>query len=242
LIDAGELVELLAQSLLFAGLSADELQTVASSARGRRAQTGAFFFHQGDPATALYVLITGHVRLIQVTPEGHQVLLRFVGPGQAFGSVAALDDQTYPVAAQAVGDCYSLFWAGETMQHLMMSRPRIALNALHLLVGRARELQDRCRELATERVERRLARTLLRLARHAGQKVGEGVRINLPLSRQYLAEMTGTTLYTVSRILSRWEQQGLVQAGREQVIIRYPHGLVIVAEDLPLDAPEENPA
>ncbi len=240
MIDADKIVELLGQSPLFAGLSADELQTVASSAHSRQVQTGAFFFHQGEPATALYVLIAGHVRLVQVTPEGHQVLLRFVGPGQAFGSVAALGDQTYPVAAQALDDCSSLVWAGETIQHLMVSQPRIALNALHLLAGRVRELQDRCRELATERVERRLARTLLRLARHAGQKVGEGVRINLPLSRQYLAEMTGTTLYTVSRILSRWEQQGLIQAGREQVFIRYPHGLVIVAEDLPQDTPEEN--
>ncbi|MER3457798.1 MAG: hypothetical protein C4309_03385 [Chloroflexota bacterium] len=118
------------------------------------------------------------------------------------------------------------------MVRLMERTPRLAFNALRLLAGRVQELQDRVRELATERVERRVARTLLRLARQAGRKVENGVLIDLPLSRQDLAEMTGTTLFTVSRVLSRWEQQGLVEAGRERVLIRFPHGLVRIAEDL----------
>jgi CRP-like cAMP-binding protein len=96
-----------------------------------------------------------------------------------------------------------------------------------------RQFQDRLRELATERVERRLARMLLRLARQSGQKVTGGILIDLPLSRQNLAEMIGTTLYTVSRILSQWEAHGLVETGRERVVIRRPHGLVVIADDLP---------
>jgi CRP-like cAMP-binding protein len=99
-------------------------------------------------------------------------------------------------------------------------------------------VQERLRELATERVEQRVARTLLRLARQVGRKVEGGVLIDMPLSRQDLAEMTGTTLYTVSRILSQWEQQHLVETGRERILIRQPHGLVAIAEDLspPSDA------
>jgi len=96
-----------------------------------------------------------------------------------------------------------------------------------------RYLLDRYQELMTERVEQRVARALLRLARQVGQKADKGVLIGLPLSREDLAEMTGTTLYTVSRILSRWEDQDLVETGRERVLIRQPHGLVAIAEDLP---------
>jgi CRP-like cAMP-binding protein len=98
-----------------------------------------------------------------------------------------------------------------------------------------RRLLDRYQELATERVEQRVARALLRLARQVGQKEEDGILINLPLSREDLAEMIGTTLYTVSRILSRWEHQGLVKTGRERVLIRNPHALVDIAEDLPPD-------
>jgi CRP-like cAMP-binding protein len=89
-------------------------------------------------------------------------------------------------------------------------------------------------------VAQRVARTLLRLARQAGQREEEGVLIGLPLSRENLAEMTGTTLYTVSRILSGWEEQGLVEAGRERVLIRLPHALVAIAEDLPSNIPPED--
>jgi CRP-like cAMP-binding protein len=90
------------------------------------------------------------------------------------------------------------------------------------------------RELSTQRVERRIARTILRLARQSGRKIEQGVLVDLPLSRQDIAEMTGTTLYTVSRVLSDWEDRGLVQSERQQVIITYPHGLVSLAEDIPV--------
>jgi CRP-like cAMP-binding protein len=89
------------------------------------------------------------------------------------------------------------------------------------------------REMATERVERRVARALLRLAREAGKRTEAGIEIAMPLSRQDVAEMTGTTLYTVSRLLSAWEQDGLVETGRQRVVIKQAHALVKIAEDLP---------
>jgi len=89
----------------------------------------------------------------------------------------------------------------------------------------------RARELATERVASRVARTLLRLARQSGRPVDGGILVDHPLSRQELAEMTGTTLYTVSRLLSAWEDAGLVEAGRERVTVRSVEGLEAVIEE-----------
>lgn len=218
---------------LFQGLSDAELTAVARAGRHRQAKSDAFFFHQGEPATTLYVLTRGRVRLAQVTPEGQQLILRFIGPGNMFGGIAALGEKIYPAAAQAVDDCEALAWNGETMRRLMERYPRIALNALELLAERIQAVQDRYRELATERVERRIARALLRLVQQTGRRVEAGVLIDMPLSRHDLAEMTGTTLYTVSRTLSRWEGEGLVETGRQRVLIRNPHSLVAIAEDLP---------
>jgi CRP-like cAMP-binding protein len=101
------------------------------------------------------------------------------------------------------------------------------------MAQRLQEFQGQIRTLSTERVERRLARVLLRLVCQVGRKIEDGVLIDLSVTRQDLAEMSGTTLYTVSRILSQWERQGLVDSGRERVVIRNPHGLVMVAEDVP---------
>lgn len=232
-IPVAELVQLLARSRFFQGLQPADLEVVLEAAHNHRVDRGAFFFHQGDPATHFYLLVEGRVRLLQLTPEGHQVILHFVGPGEGLGIVAVLSQMAYPVAAEAMEPCQAVAWEGETILRLMEHYPRLALNALALVAARFRELQDRYRELATQRVERRVAHTLLRLARQTGQKVEAGVLIDLPLSRQDLAEMAGTTLYTVSRILSRWEQEGLIETGRERVVIRYPHGLVVIAEDLP---------
>jgi CRP-like cAMP-binding protein len=226
--------DLLERIKLFQGLDSDALAAVVQTAHVHALPSGSCFFLQDDPATRFYVLLQGRVRLTQVTAEGQQVILRFITPGEGMGIVAALGAMVYPASAEALDACRALMWDGAAVAALMERYPRLALNGMRLLAQRVREFQDRLRELATERVERRLARTLLRLARQSGHKAADGILIDLPLSRQNLAEMTGTTLYTVSRILSLWETRGLVEAGRERVLVRNPHGLVVVADDLPV--------
>jgi len=85
-------------------------------------------------------------------------------------------------------------------------------------------------EMSTEQVEQRIAHALLRLAKQAGRKVEDGIEIAFPISRQGVAEMTGTTLHTVSRTLSGWEQNGLVESGRQRIVIRDAHRLFLLAE------------
>ena len=133
------------------------------------------------------------------------MVLRFIGPGELFGPTATFEGQVYPVSAQAVRWCRALCWKGRALAELMETYPRVALNALRELTARLQDLRERYRELATERVGRRVAHALMRLARQAGWQTDEGLLIDMPLSRQDLAQMTGTTLYTVSRVLSGWE-------------------------------------
>lgn len=223
----------LRKASLFAGLNEAALKAALAAAFRRRVRRGEFFFYQDEPATHFYMLLEGQTRLNQLTPEGHQVTIRYMGPGESMGVIVVLSDMDYPLSAEAVTDCLALGWTANTVSDLMERYSRLALNGMRMVAGRFRDLQHRYRELATERVERRVARALLRLARQTGRRVEEGVLLDLPLSRQDLGEMTGTTLYTVSRILSGWEQEGLLITGRQQVIICNPHGLVTVAEDLP---------
>ncbi len=220
---------------MFAGLPTAELQTILDAGRRRALANDDYLFYQGDPAEAAYVVLAGRLRLSQLTPDGQEVLIRFVGPGDPIAIAAAFKPIPYPISAQAVEASEVLLWDRETLASLMAGNPRLAMNTMQTLQGRVGEFQDRVRELQTERVERRVARALLRLARQAGRKVEDGVLIDHPVSRQDLAEMTGTTLYTVSRTLSQWEQAGIVESGRERVLIRQPHRLVVIAEDLPVD-------
>jgi CRP-like cAMP-binding protein len=224
--------DLLKPVALFAALDDVALRRVSETARIRETKAGVSFFREGDPAESFFVVQTGSVKLTQVTPEGHQVVLRLIGPGDAFGGVAAFGGAAYPVTAEAVTDVSALEWPGPVMASLMEQYPKLALNAVRFVAARLHELQVQFRQLATEKVERRVARALLRLVEHAGRRTDSGVLIDLPLSREDIAQMTGTTLYTVSRIISRFEADGLVVAGRQSIVIRNPHALMSVADDL----------
>lgn len=231
---SSDLLELLARSPLFRGAGQAELEAALAVASRRRLEKGEFFFYQDEPADFFYVIVEGQVRLSQLTPEGHQVIIHFMGPGDGMGIIVALSNTYYPLSAEAVTDCYALRWDYASTIGLMEQHSRLALNGLRLVADQFEDLLDRYRELSTERVERRIARVLLRLARQTGRRTDRGVLLDLPLSRQDLGEMTGTTLYTVSRTLSSWEQKGLIETGRERIVICEPHGLVSIAEDLPV--------
>jgi CRP-like cAMP-binding protein len=227
-------VDTLASVPLFKGLDRDALEIVALDARLVRAAAGRTFFREGDLAKVFFVVRSGRVKFTQISAEGHEIILRVIGPGEPFGGVAALSDKaTYPVTARALDPCEAHAWDGPRVAALMQRFPTVAINAARMVADRLHELQRQHHQLMTERVERRIARALLRLAEHAGRRVEGGVEIDFPLSRQDLAQMTGTTLFTVSRTLSSWEEAGLISTGRRRVMIRQPHRLVRIAEDLP---------
>lgn len=226
--------EVLAGVPLFHDLDADALAVVARDARTVRIAANRTFFREGEPARTFFVVRRGRVKFTQISAEGHEVILRLIGPGEPFGGVAAFSDKaTYPVTARAVepGEAYA--WDGPRVASLMRRFPTIAINAARMVADRLHELQRQHHQLMTDRVERRIARALLRLTEHSGRRVEGGVEIDFPLSRQDLAQMTGTTLFTVSRTLSGWEEDGLIRTGRRRVVILQPHRLVRIAEDLP---------
>lgn len=222
-----------AEVALFKGLPDSALDDAIGLARREKRAKGEILFHQGEPAEAFYLILAGRVRVGQVTPEGQQVIIRYLGPREIAGCVAVCGGMPYPATATAVEDSWFLTWTRPKLAELAARYPEIALNAMRIMSGRVVELQQRLREMHTERVERRIAHALGRLVVQAGRRTKEGIEIDFPITRQDLAEMTGTTLHTVSRTLSAWEEAGIVIGGRQRVVIANPHALVSIAEDLP---------
>lgn len=225
--------EIVHQSSLFQGVSPEGLEQALTLGVMRSVEEGGFFFMQSDLAKHAYVLITGRVKMIQITPNGQQITLRMMTTGQTYGGIAMLNPGTgYPATAQAVENSTAIAWNTSHLRKLAETEPSISLNTMKLMHGYITELQERQIALVTERVEQRIARILLKLAAESGKKVDEGVLIDMPLTRQDVAEMSGTTLFTVSRTLSEWERNGLIKIGRGRVVIREPHGLVKISNDL----------
>lgn len=219
---------------VFKDATDEDLKLFVENGILRSIEEGEFFFFQGDPARYLYILVTGRAKLLQTNQVGQQVNLRIIKEWQMFGALGAVrEDATYPATAQALEPSTALAIESNFLKEMMKTRPHLNINLMQLMTGYIMEMQERYRELATERVERRIAMTVLRLAGQIGKRAeGKDMAVELPLSRQDVAEASGTTIYTVSRVLAEWERRGLVEAGRERVLIRNPHGLVQISEGL----------
>lgn len=218
------------RSDLFVGIEADKLSDIFSFGNRRAYESGVALFREGDPALKSYLVLKGRLKLSKLHEDGKEAIVRYINPGEMTAAVSVFKEKNYPVTAQAVGPTEVIGWDRKTMLELMMAHPQIAINLLGKVVERLDEIQSRYLELQTERVEQRIARALLRIMNQSGRKTDEGILIDFRLSRQDLADYTGTTLYTVSRTLSSWEKKGWVTSGRERIVVADPHALVTFAE------------
>jgi CRP-like cAMP-binding protein len=206
---------------------------VASRARDRHIHRREVLFREGDDGNEVSVLGTGHVKITQLAPNGSQILIRLIGPGEVCGGLGLPSRRRYPHTAHGLETSHALVWEQKGLAQLMERFPVLGRNALRIQSERLRLLEERYRELATERVPPRLARALVRLVGHVGSPCEGGVRV--ALSREELAQMVGTTLFTVSRLLSEWETRGLVRGRREAVVVRDLGGLAELADQSEAD-------
>ena len=185
-------------------------------------------FMQGHPVRNLVLLQTGCVKLTQLSPNGCEVILWMNGTGQTVGVPAEAPACSHTCSARAMEQCQALTWEYKQLQSLLSDFPQIRKNIIQIQTARLQELEERFREVASERVAKRVALALIRLMKHIGKKARGGIEVSL--SREELAQITGTTLFTVSRLLSKWAEEGLVLPLREAVVIRDAQRLELVGD------------
>ena len=215
----------------FAGLSGGDLDAILTSARSARYAKDSEVFGQDEEASSFFLLLSGHIRVVRTTPDGNQVIARYINEGELFGIAVAMGRSTYPASAVAAVDCVVLSWPNGAWRDLQSRVPAFAASAYQTVGARLQETQARVVEMSTQQVEQRIASAVLRLVTQSGRKIDEGIEIDFPITRQDIAEMTGSTLHTVSRLLSAWEDEGIVRSGRQKVIVTDPHALMLLAEN-----------
>ncbi len=190
-----------------------------------------YVFFEGDPPSWLGVILEGRVKMIKHSENGKDVVLDLIAPGEMLGEVTAFGEGPRPATAQAMEPTVVASIHQDDYIRLLKQYPALALRAIEELERRLREAQETIKSMAVERVERRIARILLKLAATTGSSNEDGIVIELPLTRQDIAEMTGTTVETAIRTLSKFRKKGLIQTKRGRVIILEPHQLVRIAEE-----------
>lgn len=220
----------LSRSELFADIPPEVLEDILGRGRRLHVKSGETLFHEGDRADRCYLVLKGRLKLSKLHEQGKEVIIRYIESGAVTAAVAVFKGKRLPVTAKATGDAEVVGWDRDVIIELISEYEQLAVNLLHFAIDRIEELQNRYMELAAEQVERRIARALLRIMRQSGRKTSEGIEIEFKLSRQDLADYTGTTLYTVSRTLSDWGKKGWVKSGRQRIVVINPHALVSFSE------------
>ena len=211
---------------LFASMSQSDCRDIVSRAHECEFSRGEKIFLEGDPVRSVTLLISGSAKIIQLAQNGTEVILRIVGPGDIVMGFCL--QCSHGSLAQVRHDSRALVWDTSVFEALVVRFPELQRNVLDILSHRLRELEERYREVSTENVGTRLSHQLMRLFTQVGQRTNGTIEINL--SREELAQLTGTTLFTVSRLLSNWRERGVLRARRETVSVQNVEALRQLAE------------
>lgn len=214
----------------FSRLSPSEIAEIVDLSTRKNWTEGDTIFRQGEDADRFYLLLDGSIRVVRLTPGGDQIVPLHIPAGQLFGIAPALGRDTYPADSVAAVDCVTLCWPSRHWATFVERYDGFASESWRTIGARMAELHDRIDELSTRAVEQRVASVVLRLVRQYGHKVDIGIEITLPITRATIADMTGATLHTVSRLLSAWEKQGIVASKRKHITVTDAHRLVLIAE------------
>jgi len=218
-------VQVLRQSLIFSSLNENELAELAGLAIERSFNTGEFVFWDGDDPNWFYIVAEGRVKVFKHSSSGKDFIIAFFGPGEVFGEVAVFENKPYPASAQAVAETRALGIKREEFLSFLATRSEVALRIINVLGERLRDAQGRLRDLAGERVEQRLSRTLLMLSSKLGA--------TLPFTRQEIADMSGTTIETAIRVMSLLKDRGIISSVRGETVILDETKLRLLSEGPP---------
>ncbi len=217
---------ILKRSLIFSSLNAEEVAELSALTVERRFQPDEFVFWEGDAPDYFYIVVEGRIKVLKYASSGKEFIIAFFGPGEMFGEVAVFENKSYPASAQAVAATRILGIQKDKYLSFLSNRPRVTLSTINVLGERLRDAQNRLKDLAGERVEQRLARTLLMLSAKLGP--------TLPFTRQELAGMAGTTTETAIRITSQLKERRIIHSGRGKITILDVDKLRLLGEVPPL--------
>jgi len=214
------IADTLKKSTVFSSLKEVELEKISAYFKEVSIKNNETIFSEGDPSDKLYLLSEGNVKIIKHTVMGKDIILEVMSPGDIFGGVAVLDNKPYPATAEAMKAAKILRIRRGDLMKVMEEYPDLKLEIVSYFSDKLRESHEMLKNIATERVERRIASLLLKLSEKAAVD-GEGYKkIDFPLTRQEISEMVGTTVETCIRTMSKFQKSGMVKTADGSISIK----------------------
>jgi len=212
---------------LFSEIPSEDCERIVALAHERSYRRGKTIFFDGDPVRQIVFLTSGAARLSQTGSQGQEVILRLVGPGELL-CVECFPKCTHCSTASAVEESAALVWEASQFQAVRDRFQILGRNITCVLVRTLNDLEVRFREVSTAKTAVRLSHQLVRLLDQIG-KHSTG-HVEIAVSQRDLAQLTGTTIFTVNRLLNEWEAQGIVKLKREALQVLDVQALMEVSE------------
>ena len=209
------LIEHIASISLFNGLPADQIEALATITIENTCSKGESIFYEDEPATGFYGIISGRVKVFKLSSEGREQILHIFGPGEVFGEVPVFAGKKYPASADAMEASRVLFFPRDSLIRLIEKSPTIALDMLAVLSRRLRSFTSMIDDLSLREVPGRLARHLLYLS----EQRQHSQDLELNITKGQLASLLGTIPETLSRILTKMTEQGIIESDGRKIRI-----------------------
>ena len=229
--DVTDVESVLKTTPVFRRLAREDLRTIAQAAGVKRYEKGQTIFEQDAPADAFYTIASGRVKIFKMLPTGKDMILEVFGTGDPLGAIAAYDGRPFPASAVALEDTVCIVIPRPVFFRLLEEHASLVRGLMLGMTIRLVELTNRIAELSGTRIEPRFARLFLKLAGDMGRQERGGTFIPLALSRQELADMSGTTIETAIRIMSRWGKENILHTDKDGFVVLDRGKLESIAEE-----------
>lgn len=214
------ITETLKKSEIFSVLTEQELEEISTYFKKVNFKNNEYAFIEGEPSEWLYLVAKGRIKVLKHTQMGKDIILEIMSPGDVFGGIAVLDNKPYPASAQAMESVTVIRINRRNLFNVMDEYPALKLTIVKYFSDRLRDAHETLKNIATERVERRIAALLLKLSEKIGVKDRDYKKIDFSLTRQEIAEMVGTTVETCIRTISKFQKQGMVKSSEGRILVK----------------------
>lgn len=214
------IIDTLKKSELFSSLKDDELKSISGYFETITYKNNENIFVEGDPSDKFYLLAEGSVKVLKHTMMGKDIILEIMSPGDIFGGVAVLDRKPFPASAQAMESTTVVWISRQNLLRIMDEYPVLKLEIVKYFSDKLRDAHEMLKNIATERVEKRIASLLLKLSEKIGVENSGYIKIDFPLTRQEISEMVGTTVETCIRTMSKLQKSGIVKSSNGRISIK----------------------
>ncbi len=210
----------------FGGLEPEALDRLAASMRSRRFRRGEVIFHVGDPGDALFVIVSGEVKISLPSETGDEAILATLRPGDVFGELALLDGAPRSASATALTPTETVILPRDRFRELIATEAGFRDALLASIAGELRRLTTHVEELHFLDITGRLAAQLVRLAQDGGMPLEDGsLRLRTNLTQADLAAMVGCTRQSVNKLLGQFTDDGLIRLERDAIVVTDLEGL-----------------